>query len=146
METGHRYRLLIYFAALVLCLSVCFAYAEPPAALTTGTASIQGFCPTVSTLAPAQLLFNASPGRSSFMPPLTAQLVLGTESAQAEPVMTADAVLHGLNVQADHSHTLIHSIFPSHHKLKLVKAHAPEHLSAAADVAPQMTGDEAEAR
>jgi hypothetical protein len=146
MESGHRYRLLIYFAALVLCLSVCFAYAESPASLPT-VSYTPSDCTVTPAAQPARLLFNTAPGRSSFMPALTATLVIEADSMQEEqPVMTADAVLHGLNVQADHSHSLLHGIFPSHHKLKLVKTHAQEHLSAAAGASPQMTGDESEAR
>ena len=148
MESGHRYRLLIYFAAIVLCLSVCFAYAESPASLPT-VSYTPSDCTVTPAAQPARLLFNTAPGRSSFMPALTATLVTEDDSMQEEqPVMTAtaDAVLHGLNAQADHSHSLLHGIFPSHHKLKLVKAHAPEHLSAAATASPQMTGDESEAR
>ena len=149
METGHRYRLLIYFAALVLCLSVCFAYAESPASLPTAS-SEQAFCPTAPGAQPTRLLFNTAPGRSSFMPALATSLDITAyddeDPTQVKPVMTADAVLHGLSLQSEHSHSLLH-MFPSHKKLKLVKTHAPEHLSAAATTLPQITaGDDQEAR
>ena len=51
METTHRYRLLIYFAVLVLCLSVCFANAE----CTGGHAGARTFHKMQST--------RANPGR-----------------------------------------------------------------------------------
>jgi hypothetical protein len=129
METGHRYRLLLYFAALVLCLSVCFAYAEEPAS--TGTP------------ASSRLLYYSAPGHASFLPSLSDSLVI---TPAATPTTTADETLRSLTVQTNHSHHLLRSLFSSKHQPKLIVSHAPEHWSAAASSSPQMApnaeGDE----
>ena len=59
MEAMHRYRLLIYFAALILCLSVCFANAE-----------------VASTVHQRQTtIFERSDGHTEFMPLLQQSFV-----------------------------------------------------------------------
>jgi hypothetical protein len=52
METTHRFRFLIYLAAFMLVMSVCFVYAEP--------------IPSQPT--PSRLLFQVAPQHDSFLP------------------------------------------------------------------------------
>jgi hypothetical protein len=71
MEAKHRYRLLIYFAALILCLSVCFANAEVP-----------------TNAAPAHeshaMIFEQSHGHAAFMPMLQQSFVTPAVTAAEE--------------------------------------------------------------
>ena len=79
MEASHRYRLLIYFVALVLGLSVCFAFAEEP----------HGASQTLQEHS-SRLLFQTTPGHSSFMPTLQQSFVAPVEASIAAPVITVD--------------------------------------------------------
>jgi hypothetical protein len=145
MTTGHRYRLIIYFAALVLCLSVCFAYAEEPAASipSASIATSVDTAPAVAESAPGRLLFNSAPGRSSFMPTLTATLVAEAAAPAAQPVY-ADAALQALTVRENKSHGFVHSLFQPKHKLKLVTQHAAERVSSAQSSDMMVAGQDQE--
>jgi hypothetical protein len=70
------------------------------------------------------------------MPTLSEHLV--AEAIATEKPVYADAALNNLMVRETRSHGLIHGIFSSHHKLKLVTSHAPEHLAAASSDSAQM--------
>ena len=53
MDLTYRFRYLLYFAAFMLIMSVCFVYAEP--------------------LPPSQLLFRGTSSHAGFLPPAAAQ-------------------------------------------------------------------------
>ena len=128
MLTGQRYRVIIYFAALVLCLSVCFAFAEEPASMHHHSAASTVTSPSVSNVASIHFLYYSAPGRASFLPALSGRLI--TEpAAPVVQVASADAILMHLGTQADRHHGL-HALLPGKHRLKLVKTYSPEQPSA----------------
>jgi hypothetical protein len=71
METTHRFRLLIYLAAFMLAMSLCFAYAEP--------------LPSANPL-----LFQVTPQHSGFLGPLQSEPTLDATSLRAaSPVVSS---------------------------------------------------------
>lgn len=116
MEATHRYRLLFYFVALVLCLSACFAYAEEPAA--------------TDAHKPARLLFQTSGPRSAFMPHLEQSLVPTAKSTEMGSTVSA-AKFDQISTCLRKSHGLLHSITGDRHKTKLILANPHVNMHAA---------------
>ncbi len=82
MEATHRYRLLIYFAAVIFCLSVCFANAEEVNQAQTKAVGTE----QMSTL------FARSPGRVVFMPAFSSSLVVPSFADRDAPVVPASVL------------------------------------------------------
>lgn len=107
MEAKHRYRLLIYFAALILCLSVCFANAEIPAA-------------AVPTSDRATVIFEYSHGHSAFMPALQQTFLMPQVASTAEEHVVPPSVLKQVT-DANRSHHFWHA--PAKHRASLLQNH-----------------------
>jgi hypothetical protein len=116
MEATHRYRLLLYFVALVLCLSACFAYAEEPAA--SGTSQ------------PARLLFQTSGPRSAFMPNLT-QTFIPTAPTKETAATVSTAKLDQVSAYVGKSHGIWHNITGNRHRSKLTVTSPQSNMHAA---------------
>ncbi len=105
MEATHRYRLLLYFVALVLCLSACFAYAEGPAASEANK--------------PARLLFQTSGPRSTFLPHLDQSLMTIAPATEMGATVSA-AKLDQVSNYFGKSHGIWHNITGIRHKSKVI--------------------------
>jgi hypothetical protein len=95
MESKYRYRLLIYFAALVLCLSICFANAEeihPAAALQTATSE--------------QFVFQGSQTHATFMPALHLAFVYEATAAATDAPVVSQSMLQQVTTDTQKSHRL----------------------------------------
>jgi hypothetical protein len=88
MESAHRYRLLIIFAALVLCLSICFANAEEVHS-------------SAATQATDAHIFQTSQLHASFLPTLQQGFVHEAAVSTAAPVVS-QSVLQQLTAQKPH--------------------------------------------
>jgi hypothetical protein len=130
MEPTHRYRILIYFAAMVLCLSVCFAFAED--------------IPTehAAQAAHANVIFENSQVHASFMPPLRQSFLPTTSEPIEEPVVSPE-VLRQLTRNAQRSHRLLHGLPFLKQKSSLIVVHSqpvPENVQQSADAAFSKAG------
>lgn len=118
MEATHRYRLLIYFVALVLCLSVCFAYAEEPQpAPNAGTSRVE----------PARLLFQTEQGHVAFMPPLM-QSFIQVQGASEVSVVSATK-MDRVSADLHHTHGFLHGLALNRHKPGLIVSHSHDTIS-----------------
>lgn len=127
MLTGHRYRVIIYFAALVLCLSVCFAFAEEPASLDHCPKAPAGVTNS-NALESMHFLYYSAPGRASFLPALSGKLI-PEPAAPITEVASADTILQQLGSQSER-HRNLHSLFSGRHHLKLVRTYTQEQQQA----------------
>ena len=109
MEAKHRYRLLIYFAALILCLSVCFANAEE----VTSPAE-------TSTLpnSPATMIFESSNHHAAFLPALQQSFVVPAAEAMTEQHVVPQSVLQQVT-ESNRPHRFWHSSAKRHTSLVL---------------------------
>ncbi len=138
MLTGHRYRVILYFVVLVLCLSVCFAFAETPASFDRGTGGVVSSTslPTIgseSAATPVHFLYYSGPGRTSFQPALLSQLVAEPKAAPVQ-LASADVVLQQLGAQMEH-HRGVHTLFSHRRHLNLVQSHAQPQTAVLPDAA-----------
>ncbi len=107
MEAKHRYRLLIYFAALILCLSVCFANAEEVS-------------PAVPQHNRQPLIFEGTHGHAAFMPALQQSFVATGECARTEDHVVPQGVLQQVT-EANRSHRFWHG--SGKHRTSLILSH-----------------------
>ncbi len=105
METKHRYRLLIYFAALILCLSVCFANAEE----TTGATQAAGH---------RTIIFEQCHSHAAFMPALQQSFVTPAIVASVQAHVVPSSVLQQV-VDAHRSRHFWHGSTKRHASLVL---------------------------
>jgi hypothetical protein len=128
MDNTYRLRFLIYIAAFMLVMSICFVYAEP-----------------VSTTSPStpHLLFQTCPHDAGFLAPSNAEPVFDPAALQATlPPTVSPAVLERLEVVAHPHHGLFHR---SRHTVPLLAPVRPASessvlgLSAPAAAAPAST-------
>jgi hypothetical protein len=127
MDTKHRYRLLIYFAALILCLSVCFANAE----------SVSGSAPAAQR---QTIIFESSHGRTSFLMPLQQSFLAAPAASVSDEHVVPQSVLQQVT-DANHSHHFWHG--SAKHRTSLVLTHQANASSSATNdvrnmgIAPQ---------
>ncbi len=111
MESAHRYRLLIIFAALVFCLTVCFANAET----------------TRATLADSGTQASASSRmHDGFLAPLPQGIIAIPDANQATTLATpvvSQKVLNQLTNGAQKSHGFWHGISLARPRPALVMHH-----------------------
>lgn len=145
MLTGHRYRVILYFAVLVLCLSVCFAFAEDSptvdheSAVLTSTSAVAA--PVVSSATESvHFLYYSAPGRASFLPALSRKLITEPKAAVVE-VASADTILQQFGAQSDR-HRNLRSLFSGRHHPKLVKTYTQEQQTSVFTNASQLTSEE----
>ena len=112
MEATNRYRLLIYVAALILCLSVCFANAE----------EVNGPEPAVvhQAVASQTMIFQSSHTRATFMPALQQSFLTPIAITTAEAHVVPQSVLQQVN-EASRSHHFWHG--SAKHRTSLVLNH-----------------------
>lgn len=107
MDAKHRYRLLIYFAALILCLSVCFANAEE-----VSPATPQPHRQTV--------IFEGTHGHAAFMPALQQSYMVTRDSARTESHVVPPSVLQQVTA-ANRSRRFWHG--SGKHRVSLLQDH-----------------------
>ncbi len=91
-----RLRVLFYFAAFLLGLSVCYLYAEnaPAAAIGVPAASHCDVAASTAAASPTHLLLWASPQHASFLSPISGMhLSTGAVSGNAHAAVASAAVL-----------------------------------------------------
>jgi hypothetical protein len=113
MESKYRYRLLIYFAALVLCLSICFANAEeihPAAALQTATSE--------------QFVFQGSQTHATFMPALHLAFVYEATAAATDAPVVSQSMLQQVTTDTQKSHRFWHGASFAKRKPALIVNHS----------------------
>jgi hypothetical protein len=94
MDNTYRLRFLIYFAAFMLVMSLCFVYAEP--------------LPTHSS-SPSHLLFQTCPQHAGFLAPTSAEPAFDPAALRAAlPPTVSPAVMEQLEISAHPHHDLFH--------------------------------------
>jgi hypothetical protein len=99
VELGRRFRALFFFAAFVLCMSLCFVYAEDVPASRTGSdraySHAEVVTPAIASQGPSRLLLWTGPQHASFLEPLQAciQPRIVEPRVAAAPVATPSVLL-----------------------------------------------------
>lgn len=110
MESSRRYRLLIIFAALVFCLSVCFAYAQ------------DGTQPEIQSAGNSRILFQVSQAHATFLQPLHQSFIPQAVSSDSSAVVTPRA-LQSLLAKTERQHRFWHSVSFTRRKTGLIVPH-----------------------
>jgi hypothetical protein len=94
MDITYRLRFLIYFAAFMLVMSLCFVYAEP--------------VPTHS-FSPSHLLLQACPQHAGFLVPTSSEPAFDPAALRATlPPTVSPAMMEQLEISAQPRHGLFH--------------------------------------
>ncbi len=106
MELGRRLRALFFFAAFILCMSLCFVYAEeaPASRITVGHAA-EGAA--LSTAPESHLLLWTGPQGASFLQPSEAR-VIEPQHAMAAPVATPSVLIQLESATHSRRHLFLH--------------------------------------
>jgi hypothetical protein len=106
MDSTYRFRFLIYLAAFMLIMSVCFVYAEP-----------------IPSASGSPLLFQTTPQSSAFLAPISAQPSFDPAALRASTVPTVSPVtLQQIEDAARTRHHLFHRARPTAPRLQPVNA------------------------
>jgi hypothetical protein len=94
MDTTHRFRLLIYLAAFMLAMSLCFAYAKP---------------------LPSQnpLLFQVASQHSGFLPPRESEPSFDPAALHAATPLASPGTLQWIQTKSHAHHGPFHRFLPS---------------------------------
>jgi hypothetical protein len=89
MDTTYRFRFLIYLAAFMLVMSLCFVYAEP-------------------VPSPSHLLFQVAPQHSGFLAPAHGEPSFDPAALRAATPVISPAILQQLGERSHAHHGLFH--------------------------------------